>query len=110
MEALERGAKLKHEADNLLVDLRVWEILAEYGETTPTGSYFLDTMGFPDIDLYITQVSLPQMFEIGGRLAAHELVDRVVFEKSPLEALPGGLFECTHRRRAIRTGRNKLDI
>jgi hypothetical protein len=93
MLALERAEKLRAEADLVLDLVRLYDILGPYGRVFPGGSYYLDVMVYPDIDLYITEVSLDELFEIGARLAACELVIQVVFEKpdDPLR-LPGGLY------------------
>ena len=68
------------------------EIVSEYGTLTPTGSYFLDVMVYPDIDFCMSQLSVEQLFSIGGKLAASPLVYEVVFQKSKDESLPGGLY------------------
>ena len=93
MLPLEHANKLKSEADYVLKLVRMEEILQSYGCVYPTGSYFLDVMVYPDIDLYLTEVSLGQLFEIGAQIAAGERVSQVVFEKSddPVE-LPEGLY------------------
>jgi hypothetical protein len=92
MHSIERAGLLRQEADVLLRELRVHEIVSEYGTLTPTGSYFLDVMAYPDIDFCISQLSVEQLFSIGGRLAASPLVYEVVFQKSKDESLPGGLY------------------
>jgi hypothetical protein len=89
---LKHANALKREANYVLEKVKVNQILASYGKVTPTGSYFLDTMVYPDIDLYLSKVSIPTLFEIGGKLAAHELTTEIVFEKSRITALPGGLY------------------
>lgn len=89
---LERAKAIKREADALLEKVKVFQILTPYGKVTPTGSYLLDTMVYPDIDLHISKVSIPTLFEIGGKLAAHELTIEVVFQKSNVANLPGGLY------------------
>jgi hypothetical protein len=90
---LERAGKLRHQADIVLEKLRLFEILQHYGKVYPTGSYFLDVMAYPDIDLYIANVNREQIFAIGAELARHELVTQVVFEKTndPLQ-MPEGLY------------------
>ena len=92
MDVLERAAKLREEADLVMRSIGLEEILRPYGEITPTGSYFLDVMVYPDVDLYMPKVSVGQLFEIGARLADVSIVTRVVFEKSNVPNLPGGLF------------------
>jgi hypothetical protein len=92
MDALERARRLREEADEVLDRARVLETLRRYGRVVPTGSYFLDAMAFPDIDLYVSAVSLEQLFAAGAQLAASPLVFQVVFEKTLEERLAGGLY------------------
>jgi hypothetical protein len=92
MEPLERALKLRKEAEFILDQLKVREIVHPYSKTVPTGSYYLDVMAYPDIDLYIRKLSIDQLFEIGCQLAKSELVFRVEFEKSNDPRLPGGLY------------------
>jgi hypothetical protein len=93
MQPLERAAKVRQEADIVLGLVRLLDILRPYGKVYPTGSYFLDVMVYPDIDLYITQVSIVQLFEIGAQIAQCELVTQVVFERTddPVH-MPEGLY------------------
>jgi hypothetical protein len=76
----------------LLEKVKVSQILTPYGKAVLTGSYYLDTMIYPDIDLYLSQVSIPTLFEIGGKFAANELTIEVVFQKPRIANLPGGLY------------------
>jgi hypothetical protein len=92
MDILERAAKLRQEAELVMQAVRLEELLRPYGGMTPTGSYFLDLMVYPDIDLYMPKVSIRQLLEIGGRLAECSIVNQVLFEKSDLPSLPGGLY------------------
>lgn len=93
MLPFERSDKLKLEADFVLGLIRLDDILRPYGKVFPTGSYFLNVMVYPDIDLYIPKVSIDQLFMIGARIASCELVTQVVFERTddPVN-LPGGLY------------------
>ncbi len=93
MLPLERAAKLKREADVVLKTIDLFNVLLPFGKVFPTGSYFLDVMAYPDIDLYLARVSLEQIFAIGAQIAKCELVSQVVFEKTDdLENLPDGLY------------------
>ncbi len=92
MDPLERASKLRQEADLVLQRVGVYDILRPYGRIVPTGSYFLDVMAYPDIDLMMSKVSIEQLFQIGGRLASSDMVFQVVFEKSRDANLPGGLY------------------
>jgi len=92
MDVLQRAAKLREEASQVMQIVGLQEILLPYGGFTLTGSYLLDLMVYPDIDLYMPKVSIRQLFEIGIHLADSPLVTRIVFEKSTVPNLPGGLF------------------
>ena len=92
MNPFERSSNLRQEADVVAEEIGLWRILSSYGRVVPTGSYFLDLMAYPDVDLYMSKVSLAQLFEIGAQLAESDLVFEVVFAKSRLADLPGGLY------------------
>jgi hypothetical protein len=92
MSPLERAAKLKHEAGLLLQEIQLADSLRSFGRLIPTGSYFLDVMVYPDLDLYLSPVSVAQLFQLGAHLASFEKVYEVVFQKSRRADLPGGLY------------------
>ena len=93
MLPLERATKLRQEADIVLGLIKLYDILRPYGKVFTTGSFFLDVMAYPDIDLYITKVNLEQLFHIGAQLARSELVTQVIFEKTDDPVLmPEGLY------------------
>ena len=92
MNPFERAKQIRQEAEVVMDIIGLPEILQPYGPFTLTGSYFLDVMVYPDIDLYIPPVTIEQLFHIGGQLAKGERVIEVVFQKSKLSALPGGLY------------------
>jgi hypothetical protein len=93
MLLLERAIKLRQDADVVLGLIGIYDILRPYGNVFPCGSYFLDVMVYPDIDLYITKVNIQQLFEIGAQIAQSELVTEVLFAKTddPVR-LPEGLY------------------
>jgi len=92
MDPLERARRLRVEADVVLREAGVLEALQPHGPVVPTGSYFLDVMAFPDIDLYIPAVSVEQLFSIGGQIARSPLVFQVVIEKDIDQTMAGGLY------------------
>ena len=93
MMSLTRTEKLMHEADMIMGMIRLDEILEPYGRWVLTGSYYLNVMVYPDLDIYITKVSLTQLFEIAAQIASCELVSQVVYEPSDdPEHMPGGLY------------------
>ena len=92
LNPVERAAALRQEADSVLQEVKLYEIVRPYGQVVPTGSYYLDVMMYPDIDLYISKVSVEDLFDIGAQLAKCEMVYQVVFEKSRTAQLPGGLY------------------
>ena len=92
MDPIERASALRQEADAVMQKIGLLDILSQYGEVTFSGSYFLDVMAYPDVDLYLSKVSIAQLFEIGARLAESELVQEIMFKKSDESKLPGGLY------------------
>ena len=82
---------LHREAEQVLADIRLSRILRPYGEVVPTGSYYLNVMVYPDIDLYFPRVAVEKLFEIGGQFASDERVVQVVFEQGDA-SMPGGLY------------------
>jgi hypothetical protein len=92
MDPLQRSAQLKQEAGLILQMVGLYDILRPYGRIVPTGSYYLDLMAYPDIDFYLSRVSIEELFAIGGQLARCDRVYQVIFEKSRQADLPGGLY------------------
>ena len=94
MDPIERSACIRKEADLVIHEVRLFEILAEAGvkRIVPTGSYFLDVMVYPDIDIYFPPQPVETMFWIGGQIAQCKNVFQVIFSKSREPELPGGLY------------------
>jgi len=92
MKPIERSLKLKQEADFLLDELKITPVLSQYGKVTFTGSYYLNLMIYPDIDLYVSKVPISKVFEIAGHFASSDLVSGVKFEKEDQPPLDGGLY------------------
>jgi hypothetical protein len=91
IEPLALAERLHQQAGQLLSDIRLAEIIAPYGPITPTGSYFLNVMVYPDIDVYLPRLSIEQLFAVGGQLAQAEGIVQVVFEQND-DMMPGGLY------------------
>jgi hypothetical protein len=79
MDPIDRAVRLKKEADDLLRVTRLEERCREIGKLTPTGSYYLDLMMYPDIDLYLPPTTPRQLFEIAAGLVEDHPVERVNF-------------------------------
>jgi hypothetical protein len=109
-DPIERSAALRCEADVVMREVRLNEIIAPYGAVQPQGSYSLDLMMYPDIDLFIPPVSLDELFAIGAQLAASELVTQVKFQKWAPEGLPGGRYAQARVRHGDWGREWKLDI
>jgi hypothetical protein len=92
VDPVERSRRLRQEADLVLEETRAFDILRAYGRIVPTGSYYLDVMVYPDVDLYISKVSIEQLFDIGAQFASSPLVFQVVFEKAREVRMAGGLY------------------
>jgi hypothetical protein len=90
-EPLALAERLHHQAGQLLSDLRLVEIISPYGPITPTGSYYLNAMVYPDIDIYLPKLSIAELFLAGGQLAQAEGIVQVVFEQND-PSMPGGLY------------------
>lgn len=89
---IERAVLLRQEAICILQETGLLRSLARRSKVTFTGSYFMDTMVYPDLDMYVAEVPLEEMFQIGAEAAVSHLVQQVVFEKGDLPSLPGGLY------------------
>jgi hypothetical protein len=75
-ELRERQAQLQREAAEVLDDLSIIELASSVGQPVQVGSVALGLMVWRDIDLTVLcpQLDLDAIFELGGRIAAHERV------------------------------------
>jgi hypothetical protein len=92
MTPIERSAKLKVEADELIREIKLHELTKHIGKMTPTGSYFLDLMMYPDIDLYLPPATPRQLFEIITHLVENNPVTRINFLNRGQGPLKEGLY------------------
>ncbi len=100
MTPQERSARLKKEADELLQKIGLKELCRNIGEITFTGSYFMDLMMYPDIDLYLPPAKPHQLFEIAASLTENHPVVRVNF----LNGGPGPLKDALYIKPVIAIG------
>ena len=88
----ERSQRLRAEADQVLELIRLRECCREIGDLTPTGSYFLDLMMYPDVDLYLPASSPEALMKVAAKLALHDSVKEIVFQKGGPADLADGLY------------------
>lgn len=92
MTPRERARRLRLEADQVLAHIRLRERCADIGEIIPTGSYFLDVMVYPDIDLYLPPTSAERLLALGAQLAQYDCVKKLNFAKGGPGDLRDGLY------------------
>jgi hypothetical protein len=88
----ERSHILRAEADEILEMVHLREYCSEIGELIPTGSYFLDLLMYPDIDLYLPHASPETVMRVGVKLAGHDCVRKIIFERKSEGELTGGIY------------------
>jgi hypothetical protein len=91
-DPIERAGRLQVEAGELMKTIRLIESLKPYGDVVFTGSYFLDVMVYPDLDLYVPMTSIENIFAAVGQMASNARVVRVLYENEDHPSLPGGLY------------------
>jgi hypothetical protein len=88
---------LRAEADSLLEQYRLRQILSQYGWPHAQGSYALRLMTWRDLDIYLesANMSVGLFFEMGSQIAQSLKPIRMSFRNNRLEAssdLPNGLY------------------
>lgn len=100
MDAHEIADKLRKEADEILHGGRgIDRVLRSFGRVHYTGSYALDLMAWPDIDITMVldgePYSFDAFFKMGRQLAQVDGVDKIEFWNSlnwDVHNLPKGLY------------------
>jgi len=62
------------------------------GKVVPTGSYFMDLMMYPDIDLYLPHTAIEKLFTLAAKFAKIKCVNEVVFQKGDKGDLARGYY------------------
>jgi hypothetical protein len=91
--ALEIARQLRREADELLHGRGLDGTLKSYGRVFYTGSYALDAMAWPDVDINMQlepdPASIGAFFEIGRKIAAIPEVSSMKFSNTFVERVEG---------------------
>jgi len=117
MDAHEIADALHREADEILYRRGVDAILQSFGRVHYTGSYALNLMAWPDIDITMVldgdPYSFDNFFEMGKQLAAVEGVDKIEYWNSlnwDVANLPKGLYWGVRCKTATREVPWKIDV
>lgn len=88
----ERSQLLRREADEVLGVIRLREHCAHIGEIIHTGSYFMDLMMYPDLDLYLPLVKAEDLMRVAVSVSSYDSVNRINFIRSGPGDLKDGLY------------------
>ncbi len=83
---------LRREADKVLSLLCMHDACLHVGEIIPTGSYFMDLMIYPDIDLYLPPAKAEDFLRIAIPVSSYECVRRINFKRGGPGDLKRGLY------------------
>ena len=88
---LRLNEQIKKEADNILYQQGLIQVLNAYGQPHITGSYFLNLMTWRDLDIYIEteQINETTFFTLGGSIAALLNPVKMSFRNERLKKTPG---------------------
>ncbi len=94
---VEQNRRLKEEADKMLHQNRLLEILGAFGKPYVSGSYALDLMTWRDLDIYLEAdlISGQRFFQLGGELSTALSPLRMHFRNertAKTDGLPDGLY------------------
>ena len=88
----DRSRALKQEADEVLDLIGLEALVAPIGPLTPTGSYFMDLMMYPDIDMNLPLTTPEELMSIGGELSKQECVKKLRYLRGKDGPLKGGFY------------------
>ena len=99
MNSFKKSKQLRLEAERLLIHHGINETLSAYSDVFYTGSYALDLMAWPDIDIEISLLNDPYnkeaFLEIGKKIGQLQDIISMKFSDHyhfPVEPLPHGLY------------------
>lgn len=92
MNLQDRSRRLRREADDVLARLNLHELCAAIGPLTPTGSYFMDLMIYPDIDLYLPSTTPERFMGIATQLATLDGIRRINYMRGGPGPQEDGLY------------------
>lgn len=93
----EENKRIRDEADEILHDRNLLQIVQAYGKTYVSGSYALDLMTWRDLDIYLDEdfISEERFFQLGSQLCAALSPVRMQFRNERIaktKGLPQGLY------------------
>ena len=72
--------------------IRLRELCAPIGTLMPTGSYFMDLMMYPDVDLYLPATTPERLLGVAVGLAKQDCVQRINYIRGGPGDLEDGLY------------------
>lgn len=93
----EQNRRIKEEADKIMHQNKLLEVLGAFGKPHVSGSYSLDLMTWRDLDIYLEAdlISEKRFFQLGGELATALSPLRMHFRNERIgktAGLPKGLY------------------
>ena len=88
----ERSRALRAEADVVLELVHLRDHCAPIGELAPTGSYFMDLMMYPDIDVYLPPTTPEALLGVAVELSRYQCVQRMNYIRGEPGELADGLY------------------
>jgi hypothetical protein len=88
----ERSNALKQEADVVMKMINLEKHCEYIGKPVLTGSYFMDLMMYPDIDLYLPVTMPDTLLSLAMQFAKYDCVRKINFEKGGPGDLAKGLY------------------
>lgn len=72
MEIRKISEDILREANKILYDIGLLQVMGEFGDVFVTGSYYLNLMTWRDLDVYIRNDNMDKQkfFELGGKIAS----------------------------------------